>query len=154
MNGLNSAGKYRRGTDSKMASVDLETITPEKMKQILEGLSSGTRNTLGQYGTPAEWARAIGSIFANTSSLPYGFFQMDPSAQLEYAVHQIAAAGPMPGGGGSPHSPDGSLTRLAQLLTAHSIKRSDTEAVQSIIEDSNVARRGNTSFLNRQDDAM
>jgi hypothetical protein len=57
----------------------------------------------------------------------------------------VVASGKVPGQG-IPHETEGALTRLAQLLSAGTIKRSNAEDIESLIADGPVAKQGGANF--------
>ena len=117
-----------------MARVDIDKITPQFISALFQQLPQATRNALGQMGSPTDWARSIRNAFTNESSLPAGFWRMEPSRQLEIAIAQHLTAGGVSLAGVSADTKAAS-GRLAQLLSVGAVDRRDSEKIESLIAD-------------------
>jgi hypothetical protein len=104
--------------DFKMAGKLAGTITPELIGKVFEGLPSGTRTVLGEYGSPADWASKMNDQLSSGKGLPANFAAMDPSLQISFLVNQVVASGQVPKLG--PMDPAGAAQRFGQALALHS----------------------------------
>ena len=127
---------------------------PELIGRVFEGLPSGTRNTLGEYGSPAEWAEKMNAQLSSGKGLPANFAGMDPSLQISFLVNQVVASGQVPKLG--PMDPAGAARRFGQALGAAANPpktMSSLKKIESMIADGDAARAGSSHFLNRQTNA-
>jgi len=136
-----------------MARVDIDKITPQFISALFQQLPQGTRNALGQMGTPTDWSRSIRSTFANESSLPAGFWRMEPSAQLEHAINAHLTGGSVSLAEISPEM-KGAGNRLAQLLSAGAVNRSHAEKIESLIDESTARQAAETRTGNQAQNTL
>jgi len=132
-----------------MAYILKDEITAQRVREIFERLPSGTRNTLGQYGLPSDWARQISTILVNS---PPELARMDPTMQIGWAVSQIVAQGKVPGS--ELHDPVQAGQRFAQVLSTAVTKMTNSEMIESLIRDGDSSRAGTSHFLGKQPDVF
>lgn len=133
-----------------MAASLVGKITTDEISRVFETLPSGTRNTLGEYGTPQQWAGAINAQLISRKGLPANFDSMEPSLQVSFLVQQVVASGNVPSDG--PRDPARAAERFGQALGTAITARSPVSAVkriESLIADGDAARANDTHFLKR-----
>jgi hypothetical protein len=136
-----------------MAHVDLDRITPQFVSESFQGLPEGTRRSLGMLGTATDWARAIRSVFVNQSQLPAGFFRLEPSAQIEFAINAHLTAGRV-SLADLPRDLKDASNRLAQVLSVGAVHRSNSEMVESLIDQSTARQAAATPTGNQAQNSL
>jgi len=134
-----------------MAKIRFDEITPDKVQDILFALEPSEIVALGKYGNASQWSARIRQVFSDTAALPPGFFSMDPSAQIGYAINQVIGEKNL--AAGDPHNTAGAANRFAQVLSTRATRPvTNSEKIESLIADTDAAnaqRRGG-HFLDRR----
>jgi hypothetical protein len=134
-----------------MAKIRFDEINPDKVQEIMFGLDPAEIIALGKYGNASQWSARIKQVFSDTASLPPGFFSMDPSAQIGYAINQIVGASNL--SPNDPHNTAGAANRFAQVLSTRATRPvTNSEKIESLIADTDAAnaqRRGGHFLVRR-----
>ena len=122
-------------------------ITPDLIGKVFETLPSGTRNTLGQYGSPQQWSDKLNDQILR-GKLPPNLATADPSLQIEFLVSAVVSGGAVPPDG--PHDPAGAAGRFSKMLNAHMNppkKLNSVKGIESLIAEGDAQRANDPHFL-------